>query len=142
MFVERDTGPRNYFEVSLNRAWRIFREAQQRVSGLARTARGPSMSATPGKVVIDGVARVGREQVFVLRFLQARDPDWVGRPFFAKYNPDATWLDQLEPALGEKEFFFERALRLIQRAPAAAGWRARAIVRRKLPIYSDMAEVA
>ena len=65
------------------------------------------MSATPGKVLVSGVATVMGEEVLVLRFLQARNPDWVGRPFFAKYDPTATWLDDLEPAFGEAEFFFE-----------------------------------
>jgi KamA family protein len=111
LFVERDTGPRNYFEVPLARAWTIFRDAYQRVSGLARTVRGPSMSATPGKVVIDGVTTVRGQTVFALRFLQARDPEWVGRPFFAQYDPQAAWLTQLRPAFGESEFFFERPAR-------------------------------
>ena len=48
------------------------------------------------------------ERVFALRFLQARNPDWVGRPFFAKYDEKATWLDGLTPAFGEDKFFFER----------------------------------
>jgi hypothetical protein len=29
------------------------------------------------------------------------------RPFLAKYDENATWLDQLEPAFGEDRFFFE-----------------------------------
>lgn len=107
MFVERDTGPRNYFEVPLARAVQIFRDAYAQVSGLARTVRGPSMSATPGKVMIDGVAEIGGERVFVLHFIQARDPAWVGRPFFARYDPRATWLNQLRPAGGAERFFFE-----------------------------------
>jgi KamA family protein len=107
MFVERDTGPKNYFEVPLVRAWEIFVEAYRQVSGLGRTVRGPSMSATPGKVLISGVASVRGEDVIVLRFLQGRNPDWVGRPFFAKYDPNATWLDDLEPAFDEDRFFFE-----------------------------------
>jgi len=65
---------------------------------LARTVRGPSMSATAGKVVIDGTVDVGGVDMFALRFLQARDPDWVGRPFFARFDAGATWLDQLVPA--------------------------------------------
>lgn len=108
MFVERDTGAKRYFEVPLARAVEIFRQAFQRVNGLARTVRGPSMSTTPGKVLINGIARIGAERVFVLQFLQARNPDWVGRPFFAKFDPTATWFDQLVPAEGEREFFFER----------------------------------
>lgn len=106
MFVERDTGARNYFEVPLGRACSIFQDAIKYVSGLARTARGPSMSATPGKVEIQDVQDIAGEKVFILRFLQGRNPDWVGRPFFAAYDPKATWLDQLRPAFGQEKFFF------------------------------------
>jgi L-lysine 2,3-aminomutase len=104
MFVERDTGPRNYFEVPLVRAHEIFRQAYQAVSGLGRTVRGPVMSALPGKVRILGTSRVAGEEVFVLDFLQARNADWVRRPFFAKLDPEATWFDELEPAFPDPEF--------------------------------------
>ena len=110
LFVERDTGAHRYFELPLAECWEIFREAYSRVSGLARTVRGPSMSATPGKVQVLGVSNVAGEKVFVLRMLQGRDPDWVGRPFFARYDPRATWLDDLEPAFEEPEFFYEPEL--------------------------------
>ncbi|NQY84483.1 MAG: lysine 2,3-aminomutase [Alcanivorax sp.] len=110
MFVERDTGARRYFEVPLARAWNIYRDAMKQVSGLARTARGPSMSSHPGKVEIQGVTEVAGEKVFVLRLIQGRNPDWVQRPFFAKYNEDATWLNHLEPAFGEDKFFFDDEL--------------------------------
>jgi KamA family protein len=108
MFVERDTGARQYFEVPLAKAWEIYREAIQQVSGLGRTARGPSMSAGPGKVEVQGVAEVAGEKVFVLRFIQARNPAWVQQPFFAEFDDRATWLDQLKPAFGEKQFFYEQ----------------------------------
>jgi len=100
MFVERDTGPQQHFAVPLLRAYEIFRDAYDQVSGLARTVRGPVMSALPGKVCIDGVAEIAGESVFVLRFLQARDPGQVGRPFFAHRDPAAIWLTDLKPALG------------------------------------------
>ena len=107
MFVERDTGPKRYFEVPLVRAWEIFQNAYQQVSGLARTVRGPSMSAFPGKVLVDGVAEVAGEKVFCLQLLQGREGDWVRRPFFAQYDAEATWLSQLKPAFGAQRFFFE-----------------------------------
>jgi len=117
MFVERDTGAAQYFEVPLARALQVFNDAQRQLSGLGRTVRGPSMSATPGKVVVDGIANIRGQEVFVLRFLQARDPAWVGMPFFAKFDPTATWLDDLVPAFGEQEFFYEEGQRrLRQRA--------------------------
>jgi KamA family protein len=110
LFVARDTGARQYFEVPLVRAWRIYRDAISQVSGLARTVRGPSMSATPGKVVVDGVATIAGRRVFALRLLQAREPSWVGRPFFAEYDERAAWFDELRPAFGAASFFFEPGL--------------------------------
>ena len=74
------------------------------------------MSATPGKVLVDGVTEIRGEKVFLLKFLQARDPSWVNRIFFAQYDEDAAWLDDLTPALGEHEFFFERPLQRMRRA--------------------------
>lgn len=106
MFVERDTGAKRYFEVPLVRAFEIYREAIQQVSGLARTARGPSMSAGPGKVEIQSIIELNGEKVFVLRFIQGRNPDWVQQTFFAKYDENATWYDDLVPAFGEEKFFF------------------------------------
>lgn len=111
MFVARDTGPKHYFEVPLARALRIFSNAYARVSGLGRTVRGPSMSATPGKVLVDGIAEVGGEKVFVLKMIQGRDPSWANRVFFARFDSQAHWLGELEPAFGEQEFFFERSMR-------------------------------
>jgi hypothetical protein len=102
MFVERDTGPQDYFAVPLARGHEIFREAYQGVSGLARTVRGPSMSATPGKVCIDGVTEVAGSKVFVLRMIQARDPQLVGTPFFARFDPAACWLTDLEPVFASR----------------------------------------
>jgi L-lysine 2,3-aminomutase len=122
MFIARDTGPKNYFDVSLARAEVIFHEAYRLVSGLARTVRGPSMSATPGKVKVEGVAEIHGEKVFVLVFEQARDPSWVGRPFFAAYDPRASWLTDLKPALGQREFFFEPAMRQIKESGRARAW--------------------
>lgn len=108
MFLARDTGAQDYFAVSLERAWKIFRKAYQQVSGLARTVRGPSMSCDPGKVQVLGVNEIQGKKVFTLRFLQGRDPKWVGKPFFAKFDPEAIWMDELRPAFGAEHFFFEK----------------------------------
>lgn len=107
MFIARDTGSKEYFEVPLEKCWNIFRRAYRQVSGLCRTVRGPSMSDHAGKIQLLGVSEVRGEKVFVLRFLQGRNPKWVDVPFFAEYDPRATWFDQLKPAFGEEKFFFE-----------------------------------
>ncbi|MGE0386828.1 MAG: KamA family radical SAM protein [Gammaproteobacteria bacterium] len=122
MFVERDTGPKKYFEVPLARAYEIFSQAYQRVSGLARTVRGPSMSAMPGKILVDGVTTIHGEKVFALKVLQGRDPAWSNRVFFARYDAKATWIDDLKPAFGEPRFFFQDTIDRMQRGEAQPAW--------------------
>ena len=74
------------------------------------------MSTTAGKILVDGTVEFGGEKLIVLKFLQARDPAWVGRPFFARFDRKATWIDDLHPPLGEREFFFEAQLRQLEAA--------------------------
>ncbi|HOI88606.1 MAG TPA: hypothetical protein PLV51_12155, partial [Lentimicrobium sp.] len=73
----------------------------------SKTVRGPVMSASPGKVHILGISEISGEKIFVLQFIQGRNPDWIRRPFFAKYDPGATWITDLTPAFGEEKFFWE-----------------------------------
>ncbi|MEA3280030.1 MAG: lysine 2,3-aminomutase [Thermodesulfobacteriota bacterium] len=108
MFVARNTGAKEYFKISLARAFNIFTGAYRQVSGLCRTVRGPSMSANPGKVMICGITKIDGEKVFALKFIQGRDPDWTNQIFFACYDKEACWLNDLKPAFGEEEFFFNQ----------------------------------
>lgn len=108
MFIPRDTGARHYFAVPLVKAWEVFRGAYQRVSGICRTVRGPSMSCDPGKVQLLGVSQIENNKVMVLRLLQGRNPDWVGRPFFARYDDQAEWFDELQPASPADSLFFNQ----------------------------------
>ncbi len=110
MFVERDTGARRYFGLPLARALEIYRGAIKGLSGLGRSARGPVMSASPGKVAIDGVVNLHNGPAFALRFLQHRNPEMVGRPFHARFDAEAQWWNDLLP-YGEhdREFFGEAA---------------------------------
>jgi len=52
-----------------------------------------------------------RRATFIIRW-----GAWVGRVFFARFDPHAVWLDDLRPAFGESEFFFEPGLRAMANA--------------------------
>jgi hypothetical protein len=71
------------------------------------------MSATPGKILVDGIATVSGQDVFVLKMIQGRDPEWANRVFFARFDAQAAWLDQLQPPFDRPEFFFERSRRVM-----------------------------
>ena len=110
MFVERDTGAKRYFELPLEQALEIYNECWRELSGLGRTLRGPVMSATPGKVLVEDIVEIRGETVFALRLLQSRNPEWSNQVFFARYDPNAVWYDQLRPAFGEQQWFFQGEL--------------------------------
>ena len=78
MFVARDTGAQAFFNVPLVRAQKLYADAIRSTSGLCRTARGPSMSCTPGKIEVTGVQEIMGQPAFILRFLQCRDEEWIG----------------------------------------------------------------
>ncbi|MBN1929680.1 MAG: 4Fe-4S cluster-binding domain-containing protein [Chlorobiaceae bacterium] len=111
MFLERDTGPKHYFEVPLAEALDIYNDAYRHMSGLGRTVRGPSMSCSPGKVIVEDVTEINDEKLFVLKFTQGRNPEWTNKTFLASFDESASWIDDLTPAFGDENFFFEPELR-------------------------------
>ena len=95
MFVARDTGAQHYFGVPLSRALEIYQKSCADLGGLARTARGPVMSATAGKIQVSGTVEIAGRKRFVLQFLQAREPERGMSTFLAEYDEEAMWMDDL-----------------------------------------------
>jgi L-lysine 2,3-aminomutase len=93
MFLPRDTGAQHYFAQTLDDALDIYRGAIQKISGLCRTARGPVMSMTSGKMELLDI----EDGVYSLRYLQHRKPDMTYKVFKtrAKVN-NPKWFDDLE----------------------------------------------
>jgi len=116
MFMARDTGAREYFSIPIKEAFDIYSKAVSRVSGLGRTVRGPVMSCSPGKVLIDGITEINGKKAFALKFIQGRNPDWVNHLFFAEYDDDADWMDILKPFEEEEFFFDEEFSQMLDRA--------------------------
>ena len=106
MFVARNTGPKDYFTLTLDESYRIFSKAMRQVSGLARTVRGPSMSTKSGKVIIDGISEINGELFYALKFIQARNAELVNKVFYAEHDPDAVWITDLKPAFDTDRRFF------------------------------------
>lgn len=126
MFVERDTGAHSYFSIPLARALAIYQAAFGTVSGIARTARGPTMSAGPGKIQVLGTIELSGARYFILNFLQARCSEWLNRPFLARYSETATWINELYAMNGEESFFFDVPYQALLRQKHARAWSERA----------------
>lgn len=80
--------------------------------GLLKLLEGLVRVAHPVQMV--GMEHIGEERVFVFTVLQARNPKWTGRVFFAKYDGQDAWMDQLKPAFGDEKFFFEDELKVMK----------------------------
>ncbi len=104
MFVERETGPYDYFQIPLAEVYQTYQEAIRESGSFAKTLTGPVMSADKGKVHIMGVADnpVTGEKYFIMQYVRHRDYRQTFRPFFMKYDTQATWVDQLTEVVPEE----------------------------------------
>jgi L-lysine 2,3-aminomutase len=101
MFMARDTGAQQYFEVPLVKAQKLYSDAIRKSSGLIRTARGPSMSCTPGKVEVLELKRLWATRHLSFAFCSAATktgldalslPSLTRMPFgLMTWNPCRAW---------------------------------------------------
>lgn len=105
MFVERETGPYNYFSIPLAKVYETYQEAIRNTGSFAKTVTGPVMSASEGKVQIMGVVSnpADGNKYFMMQYVRHRDYKKTFRPFYMNYSSEATWVSQLE-RVESKEF--------------------------------------
>jgi KamA family protein len=109
MFLPRDTGAQQYFAEDLKTALNIYRNAIQKVSGLSRTAKGPVMSVTDGKVELLDVV----DDVYYLRYLQHRNPNLAYKVFRGREMMDnPKWFTDLTAIDEDEQLYFETSKKL------------------------------
>ncbi|MBZ4676678.1 MAG: lysine 2,3-aminomutase [Anaerophaga sp.] len=98
MFIERETGPYNYFSIPLADIYRIYQEAIRETGSFAKTVTGPTMSASKGKVQIMGIVTnpLDGSKYFMMQYIRHRDYRETFKPFLMEYDEKATWVDQLK----------------------------------------------
>ncbi|HKK10191.1 MAG TPA: hypothetical protein VJ939_05105 [Bacteroidales bacterium] len=98
MFIERETGPYDYFNVPLAEVYDMYQKAAIETGSFAKTVTAPVMSAAMGKVQILGVVDnpADGKKYFMMQYVRHRDYKQTFKPFFLHYDPKATWVSQLE----------------------------------------------
>lgn len=98
MFVERETGPFNYFQIPLHEVYKIYSDAIRMAGSLAKTVTGPVMSTKNGKVQILDIMTnpLNGEKYFVMDFIRHRDRKQTYKPFLTEFKENATWFDQVK----------------------------------------------
>jgi len=99
MFVERQTGPYDYYSIPLARVYEIYQRAVKTSASFAKTVTAPVMSASLGKVQVLGTidSPLDDEKYFILQYVRHRDYTKTFKPFLMKYDETSTWVDQLHP---------------------------------------------
>jgi KamA family protein len=99
MFVERETGPHDYFSLPLAKVYDIYQNAIKESNSFAKTVTAPVMSARKGKVQIMGVIEnpLDGKKYFMLQYVRNRDYAQTYKPFLMHYDETSTWVDQLIP---------------------------------------------
>ncbi len=92
LFQGRPTAGNEPYELPIVTGWRMFQQAIQSGSGLARRARF-CMSHATGKIE---VLAVDADLIYT-RYHQARDSADLGRFMMFQRDDEAFWLDQLQP---------------------------------------------
>ncbi len=110
MFVERETGPYDYFKIPLAEVYRTYQDAIRETGSFAKTVTGPVMSADKGKVHIMGIVDnpADGNKYFMMQYVRHRDYTKTFRPFFMHYDDQATWVDQLTEVTSGKELIHGR----------------------------------
>ncbi len=98
MFIERETGPFDYFNVPMAEVYNMYQKAAIETGSFAKTVTAPVMSAAMGKVQILGVVDnpADGKKYFMMQYVRHRDYRQTFKPFFMHYDPKATWVSQLE----------------------------------------------
>jgi lysine 2,3-aminomutase len=105
MYCARPTGEHHYFTAPLADIEKIFSKVYRTLPSINRPSRYITMTSSAGKVSLIGTAEVKGEKVFVLKFNEGRNMQWMDRVFLARYDEEENTIEKLKPFDTEKYFY-------------------------------------
>jgi lysine 2,3-aminomutase len=113
MYCARPTGEHHYFTAPLASISKVFNKVYRSLASINRPSRYITMTSSAGKTSLLGTAVINGEKVFVLKFNEARNMEWMDTTFFAKYDEKENTIEKLIPFNSEK-YFYEDELEEIE----------------------------
>ena len=113
MYLARPTGEHHYFTVPIAEIDKVFSKVYRSLASINRPSRYITMTSSAGKASIIGTTEIKGEKVFVLKFNESRNMEWMDKVFLAKYDEEENTIERLEPFEGNK-YFFEDELQQIE----------------------------
>jgi L-lysine 2,3-aminomutase len=113
MYCARPTGEHHYFTAPLADISKVFNKVYRNLASINRPSRYITMTSSAGKTSLLGTTEINGEKVFVLKFNEARNMEWMDTTFFAKYNEEENTIEKLIP-FGSAKYFYEDELEEIE----------------------------
>jgi L-lysine 2,3-aminomutase len=113
MYCARPTGEHHYYTAPLAAMEKIFSKIYRSLSSINRPSRHISMTSSAGKVTIIGTTMIKGEKLFALKFVEARNMEWLDRVYLAKYDEQENIVELLKPFEGDR-YFYENELQEIE----------------------------
>ncbi len=105
MYCARPTGEHHYFTAPLAAINEVFCKVWKTLVSINRPSRYITMTSSGGKISMMGTAVIDGTKVFVLKFNEGRNMDWIDSVHFALYDEQETTIEKLKPYHADKHFY-------------------------------------
>lgn len=112
MYCARPTGEHHYFTAPLEVIDKVFSKVYKTLASINRPSRYITMTSSAGKISLLGTTVIDGEKVFVLKFNEGRNMDWMDTVYLAKFDPDENTIANLKPFRGDKHFFEDELIEI------------------------------
>lgn len=119
MYCARPTGEHHYFTSSLADINRVFSKVYRELASINRPSRYITMTSSAGKISLMGTTEIKGEKLFVLKFNEGRNMEWLDKVYLAKYDEKENTIANLIPYEGEKHFFEDELIEIESRLEKA-----------------------
>ena len=113
MYCARPTGEHHYSTAPLADINKIFSKVYRTLASINRPSRYITMTSSAGKISLLGTTELKGETLFVLKFNEGRNMEWIDKVYLAKYDDKENIIEKLKPYESDK-FFYEDELREIE----------------------------
>mgnify|MGYP000911341795 CR=1 FL=1 len=113
MYCARPTGEHHYFTAPLADINKIFSKVYRTLASINRPSRYITMTSSAGKISLLGTTELKGETLFVLKFNEGRNMEWIDKVYLAKYDDKENIIEKLKKYESDK-FFYEDELREIE----------------------------
>ncbi len=115
MYCARPTGEHHYFTQPLAQINKIFSKVYRTLASLSRPSRYITMTSSAGKISMLGTLELNGESLFVLKFNEGRNMEWMDKVFLAKFDENENTIAKLKPYGAEKHFYEDELIEIEQK---------------------------